>query len=71
MSYKIHYSKSAVKKFLENRFPGTDWTEVVNELPPIVWRARWDTLADKHGLPFKRGFIQNLDSQGRGPASYA
>ena len=71
MALAIHYPKSAVKKFLENRFPNTDWTEVIEELPPIVWRSRWDALADKHGLPFRRGYMQNLDSKGIGPASFA
>lgn len=70
MSYKIHYPKSAVQKFLENRFPETDWSGVIDELPNIVWRSRWNTLADKHGLPFRRGYLQNLDSAGCGPASF-
>jgi hypothetical protein len=70
MSYKIHYPRSAVKAFLENRFPETDWSEVVDQLPPIIWRSRWNDLADKHGLPFKKGYMQNLDSDGCGPASF-
>lgn len=70
MSLAIHYPKSAVKKFLESRFPDTDWTEVVEELPAIVWRHRWNDLADKHGLPFRKGYMQNLDSLGKGPAAF-
>ncbi len=70
MSYKIHYTKQAVKKFLESRFPCTDWSPVIEELPPIIWRSRWNELADKFGLPFKRGYMQNLDSDGKGPASF-
>lgn len=36
-------------------------------LPPVIWRHRWNQLADKHGLPYRRGYLQNLDSQGLGP----
>jgi hypothetical protein len=45
-----------------------DWLYLLSVLPPIVWRSRWDQVADEHGLPFKRGYMQNLDSQGLGPA---
>jgi len=37
------------------------------ELPTLIWRSRWNELAEKHGLPFKRGYLQNLDSIGKGP----
>ncbi|MDX9963955.1 hypothetical protein [Desulfobacter postgatei] len=70
MALAIHYPKKAVKDFLETRFPETDWSEVVDQLPPIIWRSRWNELADKHGLPFRRGYMQNLDSLGCGPASF-
>jgi len=70
MSLAIHYPKSAVKEFLESRFPDTDWTELVNELPPIIWRSRWDDIADKHGLPFRKGYVQNLDAKGCGPTAF-
>jgi hypothetical protein len=36
-------------------------------LPPIIWRHRWNDLAKKYGLPFRRGYLQNLDSLGKGP----
>jgi len=39
-------------------------------LPPIIWRARWNDLADKHGLPFRKGYLQNLDYLGRGPKRF-
>jgi hypothetical protein len=66
----IRYTKQQVKKFLEKRFPETDWAPVVEELPHIIWRSRWNDLADKHGLPFRKGYMQNLDSDGCGPASF-
>ena len=44
-----------------------DWTHLQDKLPSIVWRHRWNDLAEKHGLPFKRSYMQNLDSEGRGP----
>ena len=70
MSLAIHYPKEAVKKFLESRFPDTDWNPVIEEAPEIIWRSRWNDLADKFGFPYKRGYIQNLDSLGCGPASF-
>ncbi len=36
-------------------------------LPPIVWRSRWNALADKYGLPYRRGYLQNLDAENKGP----
>jgi hypothetical protein len=70
MALAVHYPKSAVQKFLENRFPKTNWAPVIDGLPPIVWRARWNSLADRHGLPFKRGYLENLDSRGIGPKAF-
>lgn len=71
MAYKIHYPKEAVKKFLEKQFPETDWEPVVKELPLIIWRCRWNDLAEKYGLPYSKSYMQNLDSKGCGPASCA
>ena len=56
--------------WLRDRFPAQDWSMVAERLPPIVWRSRWNRLADMHGLPFSRGHMANLDAQGIGPASY-
>lgn len=64
------YPKQAVKSFLENRFPETNWDDVIAELPPIIWRHRWNKLAEKTGLPYSKSYLQNLDSEGRGPASF-
>lgn len=71
MSLSIHYPKQAVKAFLESRFPDTDWSPVINELPPIVWRCKWNSYAEKYGLPYTKSYMQNLDSDGCGPASFA
>lgn len=44
-----------------------DWNYLHGRLPDLVWRHRWDDLAEKYGLPFKRSYMQNLDSEGKGP----
>ncbi len=32
MALAIHYPRQAVKKFLENRFPDTDWSIVIDQM---------------------------------------
>ncbi len=44
-----------------------DFSLLADSLPSIIWRHRWNELAEKHGLPYRRGYMQNLDSKGRGP----
>jgi|GEM_PF-3284542 len=44
-----------------------DFRILIDALPPIVWRARWDSIAEKCGLPFRRTYLQNLDSEQKGP----
>ncbi|EFI36188.1 hypothetical protein Dthio_PD3644 [Desulfonatronospira thiodismutans ASO3-1] len=66
---KVHYTRYQVDCWLRKTFPDIDWDEVKAELPPIIWRSRWDTLADRCGLPYTRKYIQNLDCEGRGPGS--
>jgi len=44
-----------------------DWTRLQDQLPDPIWRSRWDDLAEKYGLPFKRSYMQNLDAEGKGP----
>ena len=51
----------------ENNESRIDWSRLEHQLPDLVWRHRWDDLAAKYGLPFKRSYLQNLDSEGRGP----
>lgn len=70
MALAIHYPRQAVKKFLENRFPDTDWSTVIDDMPKIIWRHRWNDLSEKYGLPYRKGHIQNLDSKGTGPSSF-
>ena len=45
-----------------------DFNSLHSTLPPLIWRSRWDEHRDKCGLPYARGTMENLDSQGRGPA---
>ncbi len=52
---------------IENNTDKINWSHLLDQLPDPVWRSRWDTLAEKYGLPFKRSYMQNLDSEGRGP----
>ena len=52
---------------IENNTPKIDWSRLMAQLPDPVWRHRWDDLAEKYGLPFKRSYMQNLDSAGKGP----
>ena len=70
MAMTVHYPKYAVHKFLESKFPETDWSNVIGNLPDIIWRHRWNELAKTHGLPYRKGHIENLDSRGIGPKSF-
>jgi hypothetical protein len=67
---RVFYTREQVEAFLKNRFPDVPWQETIKRLPPIVWRARWDSLAASLGLPYSRGHLQNLDWRGKGPSSY-
>jgi len=67
---QVAYSRAQVAAFLTARFPEISWNETINRLPPIIWRARWDSLAASLGLPYTRKHLQNLDWQGIGPSSF-
>lgn len=69
MAKRVAYKRDQVVAFLKQRFPEVDWSEVAEALPPVVWRTRWDQLADRLGLPYTRKHMQNLDCQGQGPAN--
>jgi hypothetical protein len=69
MSQKVHYTRNQVSRFLYDRFPEVDWSEVVSSLPPIIWRSRWNSLADRLGLPYTQKSIELMDYKGVGPAS--
>ncbi len=66
---KRSYPREQVIVWLQDRFPQIDWTPVEAELPPLVWRHRWNRLAEKYGLPYTRQYIEKLDSKGEGPSS--
>lgn len=44
-----------------------DWSVLEEKIPDPVWRCRWNVYAEKYGLPYTRTYMQNLDSEGRGP----
>jgi len=52
---------------MENKPIGLDWEEIVPRDVAVFWRHRWDYYRDRYNFPFKRGTLQNLDSEGRGP----
>ena len=68
---KIVYTRKQLVTWLQSRFPEIDFSEIEKELPALVWRHRWNQLADRHGLPYRKKYIQNLDAAGEGPASMA
>lgn len=70
MSLKVHYPKKAVIQWLNDRYPETNWESVLDEGPPVIWRHRWNHLAEKYGLPHTQKYLQNLDSKGIGPSAY-
>jgi hypothetical protein len=45
----------------------TNFSDLLDRLPPIIWRSRWDKLAEQVGLPYRRSYLQNLDSENLGP----
>lgn len=69
-STRVCYTKKQVLSFLADKMPHVDWAALNENLPPFVWRSRWETLAAQHGLPYSRRYMQNLDSQGCGPSAY-
>jgi len=62
MIRKIDKSKARVKTD-----PVVNFEYLKDLAPPIIWRAEWDKLASKLGLPYRRVYLQNLDSLGCGP----
>ena len=67
---KVHYPRQKLLSWLRDRFPDVDWTPLESELPPIVWRYRWNQIADRCGLPYTKMYMEQLDSQGKGPAAF-
>jgi hypothetical protein len=66
---RVHYTKDQVITWLQREVPSVDWSILEPDLPAIIWRHRWEQLAEKHGLPFSRGTMQNRDCYGTGPGS--
>ena len=67
MEARVHYRREEVISWLNRRFPDIDWGMVGSELPLIIWRSRWDQLADRFGLPYTKKYMQTLDCKGEGP----
>ena len=44
-----------------------NWGEILPQETGLFFRHRWTEYATRYGLPFSRGTLQNLDSEGRGP----
>lgn len=66
----VSYSRDAVDRHLRSRYQDIDWSPVVDQLPPRIWRSRWDDLAARHGLPYAARTLANQDCLGTGPASH-
>lgn len=65
------YQREAVLRWLEYMRPDVPWRQAVGEsLPTLIHRARWDALAEKLGLPYSRGTVANMDSDGFGPLQH-
>lgn len=52
---------------MENTAPSINWGEILPQETGLFFRHRWPEYAARYGLPFTRGTLQNLDSEGRGP----
>ncbi len=52
---------------MENAALSINWEEILPQETGLFFRHRWPEYATRYGLPFSRGTLQNLDSEGRGP----
>lgn len=52
---------------MENAVLSINWGEILPQETGLFFRHRWPEYAIRYGLPFSRGTLQNLDSEGRGP----
>ena len=52
---------------MENNVLSINWGEILPRETGLFFRHRWPEYATRYGLPFSRGTLQNLDSEGRGP----
>lgn len=44
-----------------------DFSKLLGSLPPVIWRSKWNQVAESHGLPYTRSYMQNLDAEDKGP----
>lgn len=65
----VAYRAEDVVTFL-NKQTGVDWSFLLGKLPEVVFRHRWNTLADRHGLPYSSKTLANMDSLGTGIARF-
>ena len=47
-----------------------DWDEILPKEKGVFWRNEWDRDRARYGLPFSRGTMQNLSSEGKGPDEF-
>lgn len=52
---------------MENVALSINWDEILPQETGLFFRHRWPEYATRYGLPFSRGTLQNLNSEGRGP----
>ncbi len=64
---RVHYTRVQVLQWLEENLPDVDWSSLKDVLPPIIWRHRWNSIAERYGLPYSRHYLERLDSEKRGP----
>jgi hypothetical protein len=57
------------RKDFQMENPTLDWDAILPKDLGLVYRSRWTELSTRYGLPFSRKTMQNLDSEGRGPAA--
>lgn len=67
---KVFYTKQQLSKWLSHRFSEINWQPVIEKLPDIVWRAKWNEMSEKFGLPYSATYIRRLDSEGLGPKNF-
>lgn len=65
----VAYRDTDVIHWLEEQ-TGADWSFLLGKLPDVVFRHRWNDIAEKHGLPYASKTLANLDSQGLGPKRF-
>lgn len=65
----VAYRDVDVIAWLEKQ-TGADWSFLQGKLPDVVFRHRWNAIAEKHGLPYSGKTLANMDSLNRGPRRF-